>query len=341
MPGKVMVIEDDEVVSRSIARRLIAGGFSVISAYDAIQAIPRARAELPDLIIVDDWLPGGTGIQLVGRMINVPALSNIPMILMLSSADVADDAINTGARDTVLKPVDLDDLYGRVVAVLGGAPVAAPVMPVPVAPPPAPSWDSMPVVPPVGAPAVPLPGGDNAVASGSPSAGAPTFGAPVVAASAPAANSVAENLPLLMTLDPAELERFSHLAAAVLGASIGFVAVPGDAGPTTIGHWMRDAPTSTPWESPLTRVLARLTIQMEEVFPVNDVRKHPLTRANAAVGEHGVEAYLGVPIVDGGEIIGVIGAVDAEARLFTADHSAAIATLAGLLLEHARLRARR
>lgn len=336
MPGKVMVIEDDEVISRSIARRLIAGGFSVISAYDAIQAIPRARAELPDLIIVDDWLPGGTGIQLVGRMINVPALSNIPMILMLSSADVADDAINTGARDTVLKPVDLDDLYGRVAAILGGVPVAAPMTPVPAAPPQAPSWDSIPFVPPLSA-------SGAGAGAGAPGAGAPDAGLPGAApvTGLAAAAPLSDELPLLTSLDPAELERFSHLAAAVLGASIGFVAVPGDAGPTTIGHWMRDAPASTPWESPLTRVLARLTIQMEEVFPVNDVRKHPLTRANAAVGEHGVEAYLGVPIVDGGEIIGVLGAVDAEARLFTADHSAAITTLAGLMLEHARLRARR
>ena len=319
MPGKVMVIEDDEVISRSIARRLIAGGFSVLSAYAASQAMPRARNEGPDLIIIDDWLPGGTGVQLMGRMLNVPSLSTIPMILMVSSPDLVDDALTMGARDTVPKPVDVNDLCDRVAAILGGS---APAAPTPAArrvdSPPLlpPSWDSMPFIatePPV----LPTP---------------------------PAGQSAPPPLPsgpLLSTLDAAELERFSHLAAAVLGASAGFIAAPSDSGPELVSHWLRDAPSSTPWQSPLTRFLARLTVDLAEVFPVNDVRKHPLVRANAAVGEHGVEAYLGTPVLDDGTIVGVIGAVDAEARLFTEDHAIAITALAELLVEHARLRARR
>ena len=58
---KVVIADDDKVVIRLLSAGLRRSGFEVIPAYDAMQAIMATMRHLPDVVLLDINMPGGTG----------------------------------------------------------------------------------------------------------------------------------------------------------------------------------------------------------------------------------------------------------------------------------------
>lgn len=115
---RVLVIEDNPTIARSIKKGLEQKSFAVDVAYDGEEGYNAAESEEYDLIILDIMLPSLNGMEIAQKL---RAGSNHSRILMLSARDQVEDRIeglNTGADDYLVKPFSYGELLARVQALL-------------------------------------------------------------------------------------------------------------------------------------------------------------------------------------------------------------------------------
>lgn len=116
-PARVLIAEDDPTVSEVITRYLQREGFVVERASDGADALARAMANPPDLLVLDLMLPTMDGFEVCRRL---RAAMPVPVI-MLTARDEESDRIaglEIGADDYVSKPFSPRELTARVKAVL-------------------------------------------------------------------------------------------------------------------------------------------------------------------------------------------------------------------------------
>lgn len=116
----ILVIEDDEIVSRTIERCLRGDEFHVTIAGTGVEGLQKARRQPPDMIILDVIMPGMDGYAVCREIRADPLLKEIP-ILFLTAKTKDDDKIsgfNAGADDYLSKPFNLDELILRIRAIL-------------------------------------------------------------------------------------------------------------------------------------------------------------------------------------------------------------------------------
>ena len=116
-----LVADDDRVQTLMLASRLKAKGFKVTVAYDAVQAWIAAIQTLPDVIILDIQMPGGTGIAVLKQLKASTKPSQIPVIVLSGSIDpqIVPRVKDLGADEFLHKPVDLNALYLALSRLLG------------------------------------------------------------------------------------------------------------------------------------------------------------------------------------------------------------------------------
>jgi len=116
----ILIIDDDEIVSRTIERCLRYDNFSVIVANSGVEGLKIARRILPDLIILDVIMPGMDGFAVSKEIRSDPMLSNVP-ILFLTAKIKDEDKITgfkNGGDDYLGKPFNLEEITLRVKAIL-------------------------------------------------------------------------------------------------------------------------------------------------------------------------------------------------------------------------------
>ena len=108
----VLVVEDFED-NRFMMRRLLEmSGYRVIEAVNGQEAVEKAQAERPDLILMDLSLPHLDGLAATRRIRQQDGLGRVP-IVAVSAHDTADfhaDALAAGCNEYVTKPIDFDQL---------------------------------------------------------------------------------------------------------------------------------------------------------------------------------------------------------------------------------------
>jgi DNA-binding response OmpR family regulator len=116
-PTRVLVAEDDPTVSEVIARYLQREGYVVEQATDGADALDRAMANPPDLVVLDVMLPTMDGFEVCRRM---RAAMPVPVIMLTARDEEADRiaGLELGADDYVSKPFSPRELTARVKAVL-------------------------------------------------------------------------------------------------------------------------------------------------------------------------------------------------------------------------------
>jgi DNA-binding response OmpR family regulator len=125
MKKRVLVVEDDPVLTRVLQDNLTFEGFEVRSVADGDLAQNAARDFAPDLVLLDVNLPGKSGFDLCAAWRQG---SRTPIILLTAMGQKGDKlkGLKLGADDYVTKPFDLEELLARIHAVLRRArPVAA------------------------------------------------------------------------------------------------------------------------------------------------------------------------------------------------------------------------
>jgi len=122
---RVLVADDDPIITRLLHSALRVKGWEVSVAADAMQAVMFAgRTPSPDAIILDINMPGGTGIAALKRLKASVRTSNIPILVLSGAIDPAlpQTVKDLGADEFLVKPVDLDLLYLSVCRMTGVKP---------------------------------------------------------------------------------------------------------------------------------------------------------------------------------------------------------------------------
>jgi twitching motility two-component system response regulator PilH len=120
MPVKKILVVDDSPTERfALTEFLSAQGYTVVIADSGEEGVVRAKAELPDLILMDVVMPGINGYQATRTISRDEATRNIP-IIMTTSKDQETDKIwgmRQGAFDYMTKPLNHDELMKKILAI--------------------------------------------------------------------------------------------------------------------------------------------------------------------------------------------------------------------------------
>jgi two-component system alkaline phosphatase synthesis response regulator PhoP len=125
MATKVLVIDDEAPIRLLCRVNLEAEGMDVIEAADGPSGLERARAESPDVILLDVMMPGLDGWRVAEELLDNVGTENIPIVFLTARAELRDRArgIDLGGVDYVTKPFNpvelaplVRDLLSRVEA---------------------------------------------------------------------------------------------------------------------------------------------------------------------------------------------------------------------------------
>jgi two-component system, NtrC family, response regulator AtoC len=117
----LLIVEDEAVLARNLAKAFTGRGWTVHSAASRADALRMAPEVAPDVVLLDLRLPDGSGLDILSELI--AANPDLPAVMMTAYGSVADavEAMKRGARDFVLKPLDLDEIRLKVERALGAA----------------------------------------------------------------------------------------------------------------------------------------------------------------------------------------------------------------------------
>lgn len=102
---KILIVEDDMVLQKTLGEFLVSEGFETIVASDGEEAIEVLNKEVPDLILLDIILPKKDGYEVVKEVRANERMNNIPIILLtnLGSAQDVEKALELGATTYLVK----------------------------------------------------------------------------------------------------------------------------------------------------------------------------------------------------------------------------------------------
>src|SRR3989339_1893627 len=116
----ILVVDDEEDVLELVRYNLDKNGYGIYTATTGEDALAKARAKLPDLIILDLMLPGIDGLDICKKIKTDTRTQNIPVIMLTAKGDETDiiTGLELGADDYVTKPFSPKVLVARVRRIL-------------------------------------------------------------------------------------------------------------------------------------------------------------------------------------------------------------------------------
>jgi DNA-binding response OmpR family regulator len=120
---KILVADDEPPVVQIIRANLELDGYEVITAFDGLQALEKARAEKPDLLILDVMMPRMDGFEVLSRLKQDAETENIPILMLtaLNEIDHMDYAARLGNDCYLTKPFEPMELLMIVRRLLSAA----------------------------------------------------------------------------------------------------------------------------------------------------------------------------------------------------------------------------
>lgn len=115
-PPKILVVDDDEHILRSLSQYLELEDFHVFSASSGPEALQLFQQEKPDLLVLDVMMPGMDGFQVLETLRGNPETAGVP-VLMLTARDQHNDILKgyqMGATSYLVKPFNLDELVEAI-----------------------------------------------------------------------------------------------------------------------------------------------------------------------------------------------------------------------------------
>jgi CheY-like chemotaxis protein len=117
----ILIVEDNEMNRDMLSRRLERKGYTVLIAVDGESGLEVARANTPDMILMDMSLPVVDGWEATRRLKADDRLKHIPVIALTAHAmaNDRDKALEAGCDDYDTKPIELPRLLAKMDALLG------------------------------------------------------------------------------------------------------------------------------------------------------------------------------------------------------------------------------
>lgn len=117
---RILVVDDERHIVEFLVMNLRQNQYESLIAYDGYEAVRIARAENPDLILLDSMLPGMSGIETCRTLKQDSGTNRIPIIFLTAKSEESDKVIGLGlgADDYITKPFGLRELFARIEAVL-------------------------------------------------------------------------------------------------------------------------------------------------------------------------------------------------------------------------------
>lgn len=119
-PHAVLIVEDNDEVRKMLERRLAAEGFSVATAADGAIGLTKARANKPEVILLDILMPGMSGLEVLTTLRSEGAWGESVPVILLTNVDPTDEAVNENIAQTspayyISKTnLDLNDLVAKI-----------------------------------------------------------------------------------------------------------------------------------------------------------------------------------------------------------------------------------
>lgn len=115
--SRILIVDDEPHIIRTLSISLRARGYDVISAEDGTSALATVEAQTPDVVILDLGLPDMDGTTVISRL---RAWSGVPILVLSGRHDSSQqvDALDLGADGYVTKPFAMDELIARLRALL-------------------------------------------------------------------------------------------------------------------------------------------------------------------------------------------------------------------------------
>lgn len=113
---KILVVDDSPTERFALLEFLTKQGYSVVTADSGEEAVTKSKREMPDLILMDVVMPGINGYQATRTITRDDVTRSIPVIMCTSKGLETDKiwGMRQGARDYLVKPVNLPDLLTRI-----------------------------------------------------------------------------------------------------------------------------------------------------------------------------------------------------------------------------------
>ena len=112
--NEIFIVDDDPLVDTALTMALNNEGFNVVNFVEGDSFLSVARSRTPDCVVIDTYLPGGSGLEVLKRLDaqRYPA----PILVMSRRHDIptAVDAMRSGAQDFIEKPFDPAAVAARI-----------------------------------------------------------------------------------------------------------------------------------------------------------------------------------------------------------------------------------
>jgi len=120
MPGRVLIVEDEQAIREMVCLALSQDGYDCQEAGDTNEAQRCILEGLPDLILLDWMLPGMSGIDYARKLRRDNLTQGVPVIMLTARSQEEDKVrgLDTGADDFITKPFSTRELLARIKALL-------------------------------------------------------------------------------------------------------------------------------------------------------------------------------------------------------------------------------
>ena len=128
---KILVIEDERDLADLLAFNLEKEGYQALTAYSGIEGLQLALRELPDLVVLDQMLPGMMGTEVCSQLRRDARCGAVPVLMLTARGEEIDRVVGfeVGVDDYMVKPFSMRELLLRVRAILrrsSGEPIDTP-----------------------------------------------------------------------------------------------------------------------------------------------------------------------------------------------------------------------
>lgn len=112
--NKILIIDDEQQLADSIAVRLKASGYEVLTACDGISGIKKFKQELPDLVVLDIMMLGLSGLDTLKELKQFKPAVPVIILTAYGTPQSAIEALRMGAYDHLAKPFNSETLLETI-----------------------------------------------------------------------------------------------------------------------------------------------------------------------------------------------------------------------------------